>query len=117
MTSSPSFSPIPVLIYFNESYCKPFKLPPTSTISQIKSEICESEDLDASKIRVRLIEETSGTTALKQLSEASSVQSSIPPNSKLAFDKIAKRVVRFVESDDDKVIEISLKAKSSTGIS
>ena len=65
---------------------------------------------------MRLIEETSGTTALKQLSESSTVQSSIPANSKLAFDKIAKRVVRFVESDDDKVIEISLKAKSSTGI-
>lgn len=110
---------IQISICFNEATWKSYSVSSELTINQLKHKICESENLDPSKIRIRMIEENSGITAFRQLSESAILsQSGILKSSKLSFDKTVKRVVRFVESDEeqDKVVEISTKHKSSTGI-
>lgn len=110
---------IQISVFLNETTWKSFKIPSDSTVSELKQSICDSEDLDSSKYRVRIIEENSGITAFRQLTESVLIsKSGILGGSKLSLDKTIKRVVRFVESDEeqDKVVEISTKHKSSTGI-
>lgn len=121
-TSDPPKHPpdlVQVSVHLNETTWKFFKIPSESSVSDLKQLICDSEDLDSSKYRVRIIEENSGITAFRQLTESVLVSNSgILSGSKLSLDKTVKRVVRFVESDEeqDKVVEISTKHKSSTGI-
>jgi hypothetical protein len=123
MTSNSFFDPslklIRISVCFNESSWFSLQVPTSFSIFQLKQLICQQQDLTPLKTRLRLIEENSGITAFKVLKESLLIQDSLKDGSKVALDKQAKRVVRFVESDEeeDKVVEISLKNKGSTGIS
>jgi hypothetical protein len=115
----PDFSPISILVYLNEDSCKSVWVSEKMTIGLLKEFICEQEGIDKHKVAIRIMEENQGgATAFRVLNEDCTVsEAKIKKNSKVSIDKHRRRVVRFVESDEeaDKVLEISVKHKNSTG--
>lgn len=118
INGSLDYSLLEIQVCINDSIWKTYQISLKLSVSMLKIYLCDCEDLEAHKVRLRLIEETQGTIAYRALSETCTLESlNLRPGAKISLDKPIKRLVKFVESEDeeDKVVEICVKHKNSTG--
>lgn len=112
------YSLLDIQVCINDSIWKTYQISAKLSVSRLKNYLCDCEDLETHKVRIRLIEETQGTIAYRALPETCTLETlNLQPGIKISLDKPIKRLVKFVESEDeeDKVVEICVKHKNSTG--
>lgn len=87
------------------------------SVKNFKEYVCEKQGIDSNKVQIRKVDEVQpGIIAFKVLSEGLSLKNAgVASGDKISVAKPKKRVVRFVESDEeaDKVLEISVKHYSN----
>ena len=121
----PDFNPIEVFVCQDDpsetEIWNIFQVSEKITVQELKEIICDRLEIEENKITIRIIDELQfGTTAFRSLSENVTLKNAgIRSGSKISVSKQKKRVVRFVDSDEeeqDKVVEISVKHYNSTGM-
>jgi hypothetical protein len=110
----PDFNPIEIYVYGDDPLeaSNRYLISPKITVQALKHYICSQQDLSSDKTRLRVIEIQAGTIAFRSVNETLTlIEAGITSGCKVSLTKVIKRVVRFVESDEeaDKIIEISTK--------